>query len=58
MVDITTKDSARVDHATSLSICRAIGEKLQQSVPQTAELPSRLEELMAKLRRQEQEAGV
>lgn len=57
MADLATKDSYHIDHSTSLSIRRAIGEKLQQSVPQSGELPSRLEELMAKLRRQERETG-
>lgn len=57
MADLATKDSHQIDRSTSLSIRRAIGEKLQQSAPQSSELPSRLEELMAKLRRQEREAG-
>ena len=43
-----------LDRPTTLSICRAIGERLRQNLhPEQSELPSVLRNLMEELRRQE-----
>jgi hypothetical protein len=43
-----------IDRPTSRSICRAIGERLQQNLrPEDGELPSGLRDLMEELRRKE-----
>jgi hypothetical protein len=46
--------SEEIDRRTSLSICRAIGERLRQSLrPEDSELPSGLRNLIEELRRQD-----
>jgi hypothetical protein len=46
--------SVAIDRKTSWSICAAVGERLQRSLPPVASHPSRqLEQLMDELRRQE-----
>ena len=47
--------SEQIDHRTCMSICDAIGERLQQSLRHEAELPPRLQELIEELRRRENE---
>jgi len=43
-----------IDRPTSLTICRAIGERLRQNLrPEDSELPSGLRDLVEELRRQE-----
>lgn len=43
-----------IDHKTCRSICDAVGERLQRSLPpQRSELPTHLEQLMEKLRRRD-----
>ncbi len=43
-----------IDHKTCRSICDAVGERLQQSLPPPrSELPTHLEQLMEKLRRRD-----
>ena len=43
-----------IDRPTSLSICRAIGERLRQNLrPEDSELPSGLRDLVEELRRRE-----
>jgi hypothetical protein len=43
-----------LDGATSRTICRAVGQRLQQDLrPEQAELPSHLRELITELQRQD-----
>jgi len=54
MSDRITESSEQIDRATSRSICRAVGERLQQDLrPENSELPSRLQCLMDELQRQD-----
>lgn len=48
-------DSEQIDHRTCVSICDAIGERLQQSMRPEPELSPRLSELIEELRRHEEE---
>jgi hypothetical protein len=48
-------DFEQIDHKTCVSICDAIGERLQQSLRTDAELPPRLRELIDELRRRDNE---
>jgi hypothetical protein len=54
MSDRINQSSEHVDRATSRSICRAVGERLQQDLrPEDSELPSHLRHLMDALQRQD-----
>jgi hypothetical protein len=44
-------DFEQIDHKTCMSICHAVGERLQQSIRPETELSSRLRELVDELRR-------
>ena len=46
-------DRAQIDRATSTSICRAIGERLQQNLGPEAAVPSSLQRLIDEMHRQE-----
>jgi|GEM_PF-604535 len=48
-------DFEQMDHKTCVSICDAIGERLQQSLPPENNLSPRLSELIAELRRRDTE---
>jgi len=48
-------DFELIDHKTCVSICDAIGERLQQSLRPDTELPPRLRELVDELRRRDNE---
>jgi hypothetical protein len=48
-------DFEQIDHKTCVSICDAIGERLQQSLRANAELSPRLRELVDELRRRDNE---
>ncbi|MET0676318.1 MAG: hypothetical protein ABW175_11005 [Bradyrhizobium sp.] len=48
-----TSDSDELDHKTCVSICDAVGERLQQSMRPEAELSPRLSELIEELRRRD-----
>ena len=48
-------DIEQIDHKTCVSICDAIGERLQQSLRPNTELPPRLRELVDELRRRDSE---
>ena len=48
-------DIEQIDHRTCASICDAIGEKLQQSMPPDNDLSPRLRELIEELRRRDDE---
>ena len=51
--------SQTIDHATSRSICDAVGERLQQSLrPEDLEPSSQLEHLIDELRRRDDEGLV
>jgi hypothetical protein len=50
-----TSKSEQIDHKTCVSICDAIGERLQQSLRPDAELSPRLRELVEELRRRDSE---
>jgi hypothetical protein len=53
-MDRINERSEQLDRATSRSICRGIGERLQQDFrPENSALPSHLEKLMDELRRQD-----
>jgi hypothetical protein len=55
MADIAVKTS-HIDHATSTTICSAIGERLRQTLlPTSSELPPQLERLLAEMERQERQ---
>ena len=45
----------QIDHRTCMSICDAIGERLQQRMRPEAELSPRLQELVEELRRRDNE---
>ena len=45
----------QIDHKTCVSICDAIGERLQQSLRPETELSQRLRELVDELRRRDNE---
>jgi hypothetical protein len=48
------ESSEELDRPTTRSICRAIGERLQQNLrPENGELPSGLRDLVEELRRRE-----
>jgi hypothetical protein len=54
MSDRINESSEQIDPATSRSICRAVGERLQQDLrPENSELPTHLRHLMDALQRQE-----
>jgi hypothetical protein len=46
-------DFEQIDHKTCMSICDAIGERLQQSLRPDTELSPRLRELIDELRRRD-----
>lgn len=48
-------DFEQIDHKTCVSICDAIGERLQQNLRPEAELSPRLRELVDELRRLDNE---
>ncbi|WP_198164346.1 hypothetical protein [Bradyrhizobium jicamae] len=48
-------DFEQIDHKTCVSICDAIGERLQQNMRTETELPPRLRELVDELYRRENE---
>jgi hypothetical protein len=48
-------DFEQIDHKTCVSICDAIGERLQQNLGPEAELSPRLRELIDELRRRDNE---
>jgi hypothetical protein len=45
----------QIDHRTSRSICDAVGERLQQSMPPETELSPRLQQLVNELIRRDSE---
>jgi hypothetical protein len=48
------ESSEQIDRATSRSICRGVGERLQQDIrPETSELPTHLQHLIDELQRQD-----
>ncbi len=54
MSDRINESSEQLDRATSRSICRAVGERLQQNLrPESSELPNHLQHLMNALQRQD-----
>jgi hypothetical protein len=54
MSDRINESSEQIDRVTSRSICRAVGERLQQDLrPEKSELPSHLRYLMDELQRQD-----
>lgn len=48
-------DTEHIDHKTCVSICDAIGERLQQNLRPETELSPRLRELIDELRRRDNE---
>jgi hypothetical protein len=48
-------DFEQLDHKTCVSICDAIGERLQQNLRPEAEMSPRLRELVDELRRRDNE---
>lgn len=49
----SNSDTEELDHKTCVSICDAVGERLQQSMRTEAELSPRLNELIEELRRRD-----
>jgi hypothetical protein len=48
-------NSEPIDHKTCVSICEAVGERLQQSLRPDTDLSPRLRELVDELRRRDNE---
>jgi hypothetical protein len=48
-------DTEHIDHKTCVSICEAIGDRLQQSFRPETELSPRLRKLLDELRRRDNE---
>jgi hypothetical protein len=46
-------DFEQIDHKTCVSICDAVGERLQRNLPPETELTPRLRELVDELRRRD-----
>jgi len=58
MQDRPTDNHADIDRFTSASIRRAIGERLRQNlVPEPGALPSRLQQLLEEMERQDGDNG-
>jgi hypothetical protein len=55
MVIRINNDSEQIDHKTCVSICDAVGERLQRSLRPDPELSPRLRELVDALRRRDNE---
>ena len=55
MVVRTNNEFEQIDHKTCVSICDAVGERLQQSLRPDPELSPRLRELVDELRRRDNE---
>ena len=55
MVVRINNDSEQIDHKTCVSICDAVGERLQRSLRPDPELSPRLRELVDALRRRDNE---
>ena len=55
MVVRINNEFEQIDHKTCVSICDAVGERLQQSLRPDPELSPRLRELIAELRRRDNE---
>ena len=53
MVVRINNEFEQIDHKTCVSICDAVGERLQQSLRPDAELSPRLRELIEALRRRD-----
>jgi hypothetical protein len=48
-------DTEQIDHKTCVSICIAVGERLQQNLPPPTDLTPRLRQLVDALRRRDGE---
>ena len=55
MVVQINNESEQIDHKTCMSICDAVGERLQQDLRPDPELSPRLRELVNELRRRDNE---
>ncbi|MDB5574719.1 MAG: hypothetical protein JWR79_1876 [Tardiphaga sp.] len=56
MRDRINERQQQIDHATSASICNAIGERLRRNlVPDSNVLPTRLQQLLGEMQRQDRE---
>jgi len=55
MVVRINNEFEQIDHKTCVSICGAVGERLQQSLRPDPELSPRLRELVDELRRRDNE---
>jgi len=55
MVVRINNEFEQIDHKTCVSICGAVGERLQQSLRPDPELSPRLRELVNELRRRDNE---
>jgi hypothetical protein len=55
MVVRINNDFEQIDHKTCVSICDAVGERLQQNLRPDPELSPRLRELVDELRRRDKE---
>lgn len=54
MADQSTSGRSHLDHATSMSVCRAIGEKLLgTALPDASDVPPRFQALLAALQEQD-----
>jgi hypothetical protein len=55
MMSRINDDGEEIDRKTSRSICDAVGERLQESLPEPSRLSSHLEHLLDELRRRDDE---
>jgi hypothetical protein len=54
-MDVRIDNGEQIDHKTCVSICDAIGERLQQSLGPENDLSPRLRDLIDELRRRDNE---
>lgn len=57
MTGCTTDFSEAMDRKTSRSICDAVGERLQRSLPPDSRLPRQLQRLIDELGKQDRDRG-
>lgn len=56
MPDRPSDRRASIDHGTSLSICKAIGDRLGEQMGPDTPVPNRLQRLLDEIRRQDDQS--
>jgi hypothetical protein len=58
MPERDSNNGETIDHATAAAICKGVGEKLRQNLaPERSDLPSRLRDLLDRMRSQDDRSG-